>query len=98
MKAALVVAEGLAEMVSVSGGKTTVPAKFKDFVESVFPFLEKDAAGSDAEMKEVMKKEAAKGPIQFASTPMNTFKSAAKKLSMPDDFRKKLQAKAKGSK
>lgn len=98
MKATLIVAEGLAEMVSVSGGKTTIPAKFKEYVESVFPFMEKSNAGSDEEMKAVMKREAAKGPIQFASANPNTFKSAAKRLSMPDDFKKKLQAKAKGSK
>ena len=98
MKATLVVAEGLAEMVAVSGGKTSVPVKFKEFVEAVFPFLEKESVSSDAEMKAAMKREADKGPIQFSATPTNTFKSAAKKLSMPDDFRKKLQAKAKGSK
>ena len=94
MKQTLLVAEGLADMIAASGGTTKLPAKFKEFVESVFPFMEKEDASTDAQLKEVMRKEAEKGPIQFTATPLNAFKNTAKKLGMPDDFKKKLQAKA----
>jgi hypothetical protein len=94
VKETLIVAQGLTELISASGGKTTIPAKFKEFVTSVFPFMEKEESSSDAKQKEVLRKEAEKGPIQFAATPINTFKNAAKTLSMSDDFRRKLRDKA----
>lgn len=94
VKGALVLAEGMAEMVASSGGKTKVPDKFKEFVLSVFPFLEKEEVNSDMKMKEVMKREVAKGPIQFTSVANNTLKAAAKRLSMPDEFKERLRAKA----
>ena len=82
-------------MVHASGGKSSIPQKFKDYVEAVFPFTEKESSDSDDKLKEVMRKEAEKGPIQFAAQHLNPFKAAAKRLSLPDDFKKKLYDKAK---
>lgn len=95
VKSTLIVAEGLAEITAASGGKTSIPVKFKEYMEAVFPFTAKENTASDEKQKEVLKKEAARGPITFTTGPSSTLRAATKKLSMPDNFRKNLLDKAK---
>lgn len=66
---------------------------YKAFVEAAFPFAKKERQVLDNRMVEAMKKEAAKGPILFTpqlqtSSPLY---SHAKRMSVPDEFKKKLQ-------
>src|SRR4051812_42377032 len=76
-----------------SGGKVESSSEaYKAFVDSAFPFAAKTRSATDKQMVEVMKKETAKGPIQFntVATP-NPLQKAVKKMWMPDEFKQKLQ-------
>lgn len=69
---------------------------YKQFIDATFPFATKTKAQSDQQLVDMMKKEAAKGVIKFSpiQTPNPLMKTAAK-LRLPDEFRQKLQERAK---
>lgn len=71
--------------------KPTIEA-FKDYFSAVFPYTKSEQSHTDEEMVTTMKKEVSKGPIKFsvANAP-NPLTDTAKRLSMPDEFKKKLQ-------
>lgn len=89
---ALIITQGLSD-ITPSTVESSLSTKFKDFVDTVYPFMVPERAAKDNQMKEMMKKEVAKGPISFTQTDQNMFKSVVKRLSVPDDFRKKLMDK-----
>jgi hypothetical protein len=66
---------------------------YKSYVEAAFPFASKARDETDKKMVEVMKKETAKGPILFKPqvVPTSQLVSTAKKMRLPDEFKKKLQ-------
>ena len=81
------------ENTAASGGKLEAStAAYKAFIESAFPFTIKARGETDKKMVEVMQKEAAKGPITFAAIAQpNPFAKAVKTMTVPDEFKKKLQ-------
>ena len=86
-----ILAQGLADVVAASGGKSeNIVSVFKEFTAAIFPFSAKAQTTTDQVLIEKMKKEADKGPIMFSPINTNVLKAAAKKMSMPDDFRQKL--------
>lgn len=95
MKQALLLAQGFADLAHGSGSKSHMSDRFKDLVDAIFPFAVQHRGETDKKMKEFMDKEIAKGPIKFEPIQNNLFKSAVKKMSLPDDFRKKLEERKK---
>lgn len=93
-----VVAAGIGDIIVGTSSKTTVEA-YKQFIDAIFPFAAKTRTDTNQQLVETMQKEAAKGPITFSpiNTP-NPLQRVAKQMTLPDDFRKKLQTKVKGRK
>jgi hypothetical protein len=74
-------------------------AAFKSYYEAALPFLKKDQEVKDKKLLEVMKKEAAKGPLYFNPIALpNKLRERAQTMSLPDDFRKRLIDKARSRK
>lgn len=94
-------AQGLSDLVAKAGAgeKSAVGDIFKEYTESVFPFTKGVQAQKDEAMKAVMKKEVEKGMISFQAADMSFLqKKAQTMLELPDDFKKKLAAKAAAAK
>lgn len=88
-------AAGIADIVIGQSSKNTAES-YKNFVDSVFPFAARQRVDSNEELIKVMKKEAEKGPISFTpvETP-NLLQQRAKQMRLPDEFRQKLQQRAR---
>lgn len=79
------------DLIQKESSKNVVEA-YKAFVDVAFPFAVKTRGDSDQELVAAMKKEANKGPITFAPVAApSPFQRAAKQMTLPDDFRKKLK-------
>lgn len=88
--------QGLADLISLGGGKIdNVQSSFKTFINSIFPFQVEQQADKDKEMKQVMEREVQKGAITFTPMDTNFLKKKAKSMEIEDDFKKKLQEKAR---
>lgn len=95
MKKGAILAAAVGDLIMKESSKHTVAA-YKAFVDSAFPFAAKTRVDSDKELVAQMRKEAEKGPIQF--TPIATpspLQKTAKQMRLPDEFRQKLQQKAR---
>lgn len=66
---------------------------FKSITGALFPYLKSEQSDKDAEMKQVIKREAAKGIIRFAPAQHSFLQKKAKEMSLPDDFKRKLAEK-----
>jgi hypothetical protein len=86
-----VLAQGLADLTASQGGNEHVIKAFKDFTAAVFPFAAQAQTATDKAMVDQMRKEVAKGPIFFKPMENNILRDTARRLAMPDDFKKKLQ-------
>lgn len=74
--------------------KSTADA-FKAVIEGMFPFMQKTKGVEDKELTEKMQKEIAKGPLYFSPVVMKPLRSAMKKFEIPDEFKQRLQARAR---
>lgn len=88
-----VLASGIGDLVQGTTSKTSTEA-YKLFIDAIFPFAAKSRTDTDQKAVDMMRKEAARGPITFSpiNTP-NPLQKTAKQMSLPDDFRRKLQEK-----
>lgn len=91
-----VLASGFGDLLVGTSTKTTAEA-YRLFIDAIFPFAAKTRTDSDQKMVQMMRQEAQKGPITFSpiNTP-NPLQRVAKQMTLPDEFRKKLQMKARG--
>lgn len=89
------VTSAVGDLLLKENSKRTVEA-YKSFVDAIFPFAAKNRVDTDKKLVETMQKEAARGPIQFSPilTP-NPLQKAAKQMRLPDEFRQKLQQRAR---
>lgn len=87
-----VVAQGLID----SGEDTNETAKaFNDFVEAFMPYTVKQKSEAQKQLVDAMKKEATKGRILFKPQFTNILHERAKTMSLPDEFREKLNKRKK---
>jgi hypothetical protein len=87
-----ILAQGLADLATK---ESHVAEIFKEYTESVFPFTKGQQDSKDAEMKAVMKREVDKGMLTFQAHPVSFLRNKAQEmLELPEDFKKKLAAKA----
>lgn len=91
-----VIASGFGDLLMGQSTKTTAEA-YKKFIDAIFPFAAKTRSNTDEKMVQAMRQEAAKGPITFSpiNTP-NPLQKAARQMRLPDEFRQKLQTRARG--
>lgn len=94
-----IMAQGLSDIVGSSkGGKTSVPEIFPKYLAALFPFMKQEQAGKDAEMKEMMQRQVAKGVLTFDPMSTSFIKKKAKEMSVPDEWAEKLRERAKEKK
>ena len=74
--------------------KGTVEA-YRSVIEGIFPFLEKTKGLEDKKLAELMRKEIEKGPLFFSPVVTRPMRHAAKKYEVSDEFKRKLQNKAR---
>lgn len=77
-------------------GQTNVQEAFKLFVDALFPFKNEAQEAKDAKMKEVLKKQSAKGILTFRPVSNDFLHSQARKVSVPKDFAEKMAARRRG--
>lgn len=70
---------------------------FKSVVASAFPYMKKEQDSQDRKLKEAMEREVKKGVIYFNAPQSNPLVQRAKAMSLPDDFRRRLAARRRGS-
>lgn len=95
VKKAAILVSAVGDLILKESSKHAVEA-YKAFVDTAFPFATKTRTDSDQKLVEAMKKEAEKGPIHFTPivTP-NPLQQKAKQMRLPDEFREKLQQRAR---
>lgn len=79
----------------IAGNNGNSAKSFEAFYESLFPFTAKDKDEEDRKLKEAMKREVTKGPLFFSPVTRQPLRQAATNFKLPDDFRVKLQQKAR---
>lgn len=67
-----------------------VGAAFKDLINTIFPFQKGVQKVTDDKMVEAMRKEVAKGPLQFSPIETNVLQKRVATMAMDDEYRKKL--------
>lgn len=95
IKHAQVMAQGLADIASSQGAKTSIPERFREYMVAVLPYMEKEMTSKDDQMKEALKKMSEIGSIPFEPLTNSPLGVAAKRLSRPDSFEKSMTQKAK---
>jgi hypothetical protein len=75
---------------STEHGKENVSEIFKTYISAMFPYLRHDQVDKDAEIKEAVKKEAAKGVIMFKPAQDTFLQKKARTMGLDDDFKQKL--------
>jgi hypothetical protein len=76
-------------------GEHSVKEAFENFTNSVYPYAVGKKSATDEAMVAAMKKETDKGPITFTPMELTPLRDAAKRMSLPDDFRKRLEERTK---
>lgn len=64
----------------------------------MFPFAEKTKSAEEQELLDKMHAEITKGPLYFSPVVMKSLKKAVKNVAISDDFKKKLQMRARSRK
>lgn len=95
VKLALMMAAGLAETSNAGGVQSSIPSRFKEYLEAVFPFVSSSRSESEKKMLDAMHKEVAKGPLKIEAVELNPFKQTVKKMQIPDEFRQRLEEKVR---
>lgn len=88
-----VFAQGFSDTVS-GNTKGTVDA-FKSVIAGMFPYAGKLKDKTDADLINKMTTEVEKGSLFFSPIVMKPLRSVVQKVSVPDDFKKKLQGRIK---
>jgi hypothetical protein len=94
---ARIFAQGFYDLTVAMQGKSNVDDAFKLFVEALFPFRDAKKEAKDAEMKEMLKRQASRGPITFKPVANDFLRERARRVTVPEDFARKLAEKRKGS-
>lgn len=76
--------------------KTAVGDVFKTFIETIFPFAKGQQQEMEKRMRDVMKKEVARGVITFKPVADKFLHQKLKTMTLDDDFKKKIAEKRKG--
>lgn len=64
----------------------------------MFPYLEKTKGMEDRQLIDKMSEEVAKGPMFFSTVVMKPLRSAVNNIKVSDEFKTKLQARARRKK
>lgn len=88
-------AAGLAETANAGGVQSSIPSRFKEYLEAVFPFVTTSRSENEKQMLETMKKEVSKGPLKIEAIELNPFKQTVKRMQIPDEFRQRLEEKVR---
>lgn len=94
---ARIFAQGFYDLTIASQGKSSVDEAFKMFVEALFPFRDAKKDAKDSEMKEMLKRQAARGPITFKPVMNDFLRERARRVTVPEDFARRLAEKRKGN-
>lgn len=93
-----VFAQGFADLVTAMQGSAEPTQKvFKAFVQSMFPFMEMVKGKDDKDLIETMKREIAKGPLEFTPRQTKLKRPQAKTVEVAEDFKRRLAQKKKGT-
>ncbi len=88
-----VLATGVSSIVA-GNSKETVEA-FQKVIEGMFPYAGKLKDKTDADLISKMTQEVGKGNLFFSPVVTRTLRSVVQKVSVPDDFKQKLQNRIK---
>lgn len=79
----------------LTGNAKSTSEAFRSVIEGMFPFMEKTKGVEDKKLLEKMQEEVAKGPLHFSPVIMKPLRSAMKKFEVSDEFKEKLQKRAR---
>ncbi len=79
----------------ITGNAKSTAEAFRAVIEGMFPFMEKTKGVEDAELKKKLSEEVEKGKLFFSPVVMKPLNSAMKKFDIPDEFKQRLQARAR---
>lgn len=81
IKHAQLMAQGLADVAASQGVTSSVPDRFKEYMVSVLPYMEKEVSNKEDQMKQALKKMSEIGSIPFEPLTKSPLGVAAQRFS-----------------